>query len=659
MRKKIYLLFSALTSCFAGLRAQAPQRFSYQAVVRDAAGALLSNKSVGLEVKIRQGTATGTVNYHETHVLTSNSNGLVTAEIGSGTVQAGSLSAIDWSKGPYFMETGIDPKGGASYVIQSTVPMMSVPYALYAARAASADKTPAVIAGRGLTRSGDTLQAANAAALWNAQSLQGRNVSSTAPASGDALKWDGTVWAPAKDLTGTGGGTNYIMGKGLFQVKDTLFAAFSQPFWNAASLRSGLISTAIPAKNDVLQWDGSVWKPATLSTGSSFTAGVGLVMNGSTLDARSGSPLWNAGSLQSFGISSSTPAKSDVLQWDGSAWKPSRLVGINPPVARTGLTQSGDTLDALTGTALWNASRLQDNPISSNTPSTNDVLKWNGSAWAPGTVSAGTTISCSSSSNTSYTVRGTGSGYECTDAIWITSGKLVGIGTTSPSSSFDLSIGTAGFLVNGSTTTSNIAGRLRIGSTTSTSYELQVDGDAYVTSGIRVGTTTAPATGGIMANGIIETNQRYVMNSSTTGSGTAVVRTSAGELRPQSSTRHVKDHIRDLQMSKNALFGLRPVVYNLKPALGGQQEVGLIAEEVAEVMPDLVVYGPERQWIGETGVAATDAQGREITNPNNMVPYSVHYDRLPVYLLMVIKEQESRINALEQRLQALEAKVGR
>lgn len=211
--------------------------------------------------------------------------------------------------------------------------------------------------------------------------------------------------------------------------------------------------------------------------------------------------------------------------------------------------------------------------------------------------------------------------------------------------------------MNGSTTTSNIAGRLRIGSSSSSSYELQVDGDAYVTSGIRVGTTSAPASGGIMANGVIETNQRFIMNSSTTGSGTTVVRTSSGELRPQSSTRHVKEHIRDLQVSKDQLFGLRPVVYQLKPALGGQQEVGLIAEEVADVMPDLVVYGPERQWIGETGVAATDAEGKEILNYSKMVPYSVHYDRLPVYLLSIIKEQERRIQQLETRLEALESKT--
>jgi hypothetical protein len=37
-----------------------------------------------------------------------------------------------------------------------------------------------------------------------------------------------------------------------------------------------------------------------------------------------------------------------------------------------------------------------------------------------------------------------------------------------------------------------------------------------------------------------------------------------------------------------------------------------------------------------------------------MVPYSVHYDRLPVYLLSIIKEQEARIKNMEERLEKLE-----
>lgn len=96
-------------------------------------------------------------------------------------------------------------------------------------------------------------------------------------------------------------------------------------------------------------------------------------------------------------------------------------------------------------------------------------------------------------------------------------------------------------------------------------------------------------------------------------------------------------------------------MYNLKPALGGDREIGLIAEEVEEALPELVIYGPERQWIGNTGVPQTDETGKEILNTNKLVPYSVYYDRLPVYLLSIIKEQEDRLNQLEKKIADLEA----
>jgi hypothetical protein len=272
-----------------------------------------------------------------------------------------------------------------------------------------------------------------------------------------------------------------------------------------------------------------------------------------------------------------------------------------------------------------------------------------------GPAGGGMTVNCGTTFNTNYTIRGDGSGtYECTNALVVTSTGKVGIGNTSPSSSYDLNVGNGGILVDGTTTTSNFAGKVRVGGTTSTSYDFQVDGQAYVTSGLRIGTTSTPVTGGIFAAGNIETNGRFVQNSSTTGTGTVLVRTSAGELRPQSSTKFVKDNVRDLQYDKKKVFALRPVIYNLKPALGGDQEIGLIAEEVAEVMPELVILGPERQWVGNTGIPQTDANGVEINDPSKMVPYSVYYDRLPVYLLSIIKEQEERINALEKRLNAIE-----
>ncbi|MFK7921886.1 MAG: hypothetical protein AB8H47_08010 [Bacteroidia bacterium] len=105
---------------------------SYQAVVRDAANTLVSNQGVGMQILILQGSASGTVVYVETQTPTTNINGLLSIEIGSGTAVFGAFDSIDWSKGPYFIKTEIDPTGGTTYTITGTSQLLSVPYALHA-----------------------------------------------------------------------------------------------------------------------------------------------------------------------------------------------------------------------------------------------------------------------------------------------------------------------------------------------------------------------------------------------------------------------------------------------------------------------------------------------------------------------------------------------
>ena len=114
---------------------QAPQSFSYQAVVRGSDNALVSNKKVGMRISLLKGSETGTAVYVETHTPTSNTNGLVSIAIGAGTKDASStaFASIDWSKGPYFVKIETDPAGGTSYTILSTSQLLSVPFALYAA----------------------------------------------------------------------------------------------------------------------------------------------------------------------------------------------------------------------------------------------------------------------------------------------------------------------------------------------------------------------------------------------------------------------------------------------------------------------------------------------------------------------------------------------
>lgn len=121
--------------------AQAPDQFSYQGVVRDLSNNLITNTTLGVQITIRQGSASGSNLFRETHTPVTNGAGLFSIEIGTGTNVNGSLSAINWEMGPFFIEQAIDPMGGTNYTITGTTQLLSVPYALYAknaGRAASA-----------------------------------------------------------------------------------------------------------------------------------------------------------------------------------------------------------------------------------------------------------------------------------------------------------------------------------------------------------------------------------------------------------------------------------------------------------------------------------------------------------------------------------------
>jgi hypothetical protein len=135
--KKIITICAAILLT-ASVFAQAPQKMSYQAVIRDNSNALVTSQIVGMQISILQGSANGTAVYSETQIPTTNTNGLVSIEIGGGTVVLGSFSTIDWANGPYFIKTETDPAGGTTYTITGTSQLLSVPYALYAANAGTA-----------------------------------------------------------------------------------------------------------------------------------------------------------------------------------------------------------------------------------------------------------------------------------------------------------------------------------------------------------------------------------------------------------------------------------------------------------------------------------------------------------------------------------------
>ncbi|HKM92688.1 MAG TPA: DUF1566 domain-containing protein [Prolixibacteraceae bacterium] len=132
MKKNFILLFALLI--VASIFAQSPEKMSYQAVIRNSNNQLIINKTVGMKTSILQGTVSGDLVYEEIYHPnpTTNANGLVTVEIGSGIPVFGSFSAINWSAGPYFIKTETDPAGGTNYTISGTNQLLSVPFALHA-----------------------------------------------------------------------------------------------------------------------------------------------------------------------------------------------------------------------------------------------------------------------------------------------------------------------------------------------------------------------------------------------------------------------------------------------------------------------------------------------------------------------------------------------
>jgi len=125
------------------------------------------------------------------------------------------------------------------------------------------------------------------------------------------------------------------------------------------------------------------------------------------------------------------------------------------------------------------------------------------------------------------------------------------------------------------------------------------------------------------------------------GSGILVCIDGNGFLYKMTSSKKYKTNVRDLEENPDQVLGLRPVRFEWTTT--GQEDIGLIAEEVAESMKDLVIH---------------DAEGK---------PEAVKYDRIALYLLSVVKAQQQRIAELEaaqaenrslaQRIEALEQMV--
>jgi hypothetical protein len=100
-----------------------------------------------------------------------------------------------------------------------------------------------------------------------------------------------------------------------------------------------------------------------------------------------------------------------------------------------------------------------------------------------------------------------------------------------------------------------------------------------------------------------------------------------GKLGTITSSRRYKENITDL--SDYSILSLRPVEFNYIVDTNKTRCLGLIAEEVEEVIPQLVIY-------------------------KDGVPETVKYHELPILLLQGIQKLNQEIKQLQQRVRDLE-----
>jgi uncharacterized protein (TIGR02145 family) len=126
--KHIYFLLLACLSLHAF--SQTPQGISYQGVLRNLDGSIISGTNITITFRIHDNTPDGIVVYEENHSTTTSSNGLVNLTVGMGTAVNGVFSEIAWGAGNKHLQVLMN--NGSGEIDLGTQQMMSVPYALHA-----------------------------------------------------------------------------------------------------------------------------------------------------------------------------------------------------------------------------------------------------------------------------------------------------------------------------------------------------------------------------------------------------------------------------------------------------------------------------------------------------------------------------------------------
>ncbi|MEO6760126.1 MAG: hypothetical protein ABIO24_11785, partial [Saprospiraceae bacterium] len=385
MKNRFLLLLLGL--CFSGtLLAQfTPQGFNYQSIVRDGSGTALSNQTVTLLFVIRSGAANGPVAYSEKQVSSTNQYGLVNLVIGQGgTPLQGDFGSINWGGGAKFLTVSVETSPSVFDELGSSQ-LMSVPYALYAQNSANGG-------GGGSDNWGTQTVLTNNSLNGNGTGGNPLAIAQQNAQPGQVLKWDGNKWSPADDINsiGNNGGTvtQINTGTGLTGGPISTSGTISL---NNSGVTAGIYggATQIPvisvdAQGRITSVFTSTVQPGTI--GMVGAAGISVQQNGSNFT------ITNTGDINANDdLLITSPFGGDVTgSYNDLQIKPNAVNSLEIADNAVGNSELADNAvgtaeispNAVTTTKISNgaitAAKL-DNMGAAN----GQVIKWNGTAWAP------------------------------------------------------------------------------------------------------------------------------------------------------------------------------------------------------------------------------------------------------------------------------------
>ncbi len=391
------------------LIAQVPQVINYQAVARDNSGLEIVNTSITVRFSIGgAGVSSGTFDYQETHTTSTNDFGLFNVKMGQGTPTGPAVTAINWNTQRFLL---VEVNFGSGFEQMGVAqPFVTVPYAIIA------------------------------------QDVVNKELPNSAN-NNDILSWNGTAWVAAAPGSISETTTTLVNnGNGTFTYTNELGTAITfdaniddadadesneiqdlQLLGNILTITNNGSSTPVDlsiyrelpvtaVNGQVLTWNGTAWVAQNAGSGADNWGSQVVVTDGTTITGTGvvGNPLVGFdGQYSSLtGIPTIPTQTSQLTNNSGFITSPNdadsdptnelqtiSLAGSNLTLSNGGGTVSINDADSsptneiqnitVSGNALNISGGGTGTTLSTNAPSTNQVLTWNGAAWLAQNASSG------------------------------------------------------------------------------------------------------------------------------------------------------------------------------------------------------------------------------------------------------------------------------